>query len=38
LEKFHRWLGFVQGVLWGHGICDLDELREQTRQVTHAAA
>jgi hypothetical protein len=37
LEKFHRWLGFVQGVLWGHGIFDLDELREQTRQVTHAA-
>ena len=36
LTKFHRWLGFVQGVLWVHGIFSLDELREDTRKATHA--
>lgn len=26
-EKFMRWLGFVQGVLWDHGVYTLDELK-----------
>jgi hypothetical protein len=37
LMKFHRWLGFVQGVLWVHCIFNLDELREDTRKATHAS-
>ena len=33
LEKLNRWLGFVQGVLWKDCFFDLDELRDQTRQI-----
>lgn len=28
LEKAHRWLGFVQGVLWVSGLYSIEELRE----------
>jgi hypothetical protein len=30
-EKLNRWLGFIQGVLWSHGIYSVDELREHNR-------
>jgi hypothetical protein len=30
-EKFARWLGFVQGVLWMEGLYSIDELREHNR-------
>lgn len=30
LEKANRWLGFVQGILWTHGYCDL-KLKESVR-------
>ncbi len=32
-EKFHRWLGFVQGVMWESGIYTIDQFREQTRRA-----
>lgn len=32
-EKFHRWLGFAQALLWVTGAYDLDQLREQTRNI-----
>ena len=31
VEKAHRWLGFVQGVLWAEGIFTIDEMREHNR-------
>jgi hypothetical protein len=34
-EKFCRWLGFVQGVLWNHDYVTIDELRYQTRDLTY---
>jgi hypothetical protein len=30
-EKAHRWLGFVQGVLWTQGIFTIDQLRDDNR-------
>ncbi len=30
-EKAHRWLGFLQGVLWMRGYASLDELRDMNR-------
>lgn len=32
LEKFMRWLGFFQGVLWQRGWFTLDELKEHNRE------
>ena len=29
--KAHRWLGFLQGILWARGYCSLDELRDMNR-------
>lgn len=29
LEKKFRWLGFVQGVLWAHGIQTIEESKKQ---------
>ncbi len=31
IEKAHRWLGFLQGVLWMRGYASLDELRDMNR-------
>lgn len=31
-EKFMRWLGFMQGVLWTQGVYTLDELKNHNRQ------
>ena len=31
MEKVFRWLGFIQGFLWGQGIYTLDELKEHNR-------
>ena len=28
IEKAHRWLGFIQGVLWKEGAFTLNDLRE----------
>jgi hypothetical protein len=33
-EKAHRWLGFIQGVLWMTGVFTLDELKEHSRQCS----
>ncbi|MBD3261785.1 MAG: hypothetical protein GF334_09005 [Candidatus Altiarchaeales archaeon] len=30
-EKFNRWLGFAQAVLWVYGQYSLDELRDHNR-------
>jgi exonuclease I len=30
VEKAMRWLGFLQGALWSHGYCTLDELRQHS--------
>ncbi len=27
MEKAFRWLGFIQGCLWSHGIYTIDEMR-----------
>jgi hypothetical protein len=32
-ERAMRWFGFLQGVLWAHGIYAVNELREQNRAV-----
>lgn len=31
IEKVHRWLGFIQGILWTQGIFTINEMREQNR-------
>lgn len=33
-EKAHRWLGFIQGVLWMAGVFSLDELKEHSRRCS----
>lgn len=30
-EKAMRWLGFVQGALWAHGLAPIDELKNMNR-------
>lgn len=30
-QKLNRWLGFVQGALWAHGMATIDQLRDDTR-------
>lgn len=30
-EKFFRWLGFIQGILWSFGIYSLNDLRDHNR-------
>ncbi len=32
-NKFSRWLGFVQGVLWTTGIYCIDELKDHNRSA-----
>jgi hypothetical protein len=27
-QKVHRWVGFMQGVLWAHGSFSMNEMRE----------
>ena len=31
-EKFMRWVGFMQGVLWQRGLFTLEELKEHNKQ------
>jgi hypothetical protein len=33
-EKAHRWLGFIQGVLWMAGVFTLDELKEHSHKCS----
>lgn len=33
-EKAHRWLGFIQGVLWLSGVYTLDELKEHSHKCS----
>jgi hypothetical protein len=33
-EKFMRWLGFMQGVLWNNGIYTLDQLKDHNRPTS----
>lgn len=33
-EKAHRWLGFIQGVLWMAGRFTLDDLKEHSRKCS----
>jgi hypothetical protein len=32
-EKFHRWLGFVQGCMYMIGMRTIDRLRDETREA-----
>lgn len=32
-DKFNRWLGFVQGVLWTGGVYTIDQMRDHTRPL-----
>lgn len=32
-EKANRWLGFVQGILWAHGYCDIKTMKEHNRDI-----
>ena len=34
-EKFMRWLGFMQGVLWACGVYTINDLQQQNRGVAH---
>jgi hypothetical protein len=31
IEKAFRWLGFIQGVLYAHGLATVDELKNMNR-------
>lgn len=31
MEKAFRWLGFIQGVLWSHGLFTLNDLKNHLR-------
>lgn len=31
IDKAHRWLGFLQGILWTQGIFSIDEMRAHNR-------
>lgn len=31
IEKAFRWLGFIQGVLWSHGVYSINEMRNHNR-------
>ena len=31
IEKFFRWLGFVQGVLWSERLYTIEELKDHNR-------
>ncbi len=33
IDKFNRWLGFIQGIFWNNGMYSIAELREQTRSI-----
>ena len=32
-EKAHRWLGFIQSILWSQGKLTIDELRQDVMRV-----
>lgn len=27
MDKANRWIGFIQGVLWSHGVMTIDQMR-----------
>ena len=31
-DKYNRWLGFMQGVLWAFEIKTIDEMRKEVRE------
>lgn len=31
LDKAQRWLGFLQGILWTHGIYSIEDMRNHNR-------
>jgi hypothetical protein len=33
IEKANRWLGFVQGVLWANGYCDIKSMKEHNKPI-----
>ena len=33
LTKKHRWLGYIQGIMVSHGILDVVEERDSTREI-----
>jgi hypothetical protein len=33
-EKFMRWLGFMQGVLWAEGLYTIEQLKDHNRPTT----
>ncbi len=34
-EKINRWLGFIQGALWAHGLMSIDDLRDVNLTAKH---
>lgn len=38
IEKFNRWLGFVQGVFWMTGVYTLDEMKTHNRTFVHSSS
>lgn len=36
-DKTGRWLGFIQGVLFSHGLLDVNAERDRTRALFHQA-
>ena len=37
IDKISRWLGFIQGILYAHNLLDINEERDITRPLIHAA-
>jgi len=35
LDKAFRWLGFLQAILWTHGIFSIDDMRNHIRAAGH---
>jgi low affinity Fe/Cu permease len=32
-EKAMRWLGFIQGALWSHGIYSIEEMKQHNKPI-----
>jgi hypothetical protein len=31
MAKANRWIGFIQGVLWSHGVMTIDQMRQHNK-------
>lgn len=34
-DKYHRWLGFIQGLLFAADVRTIDEMRDDVRRYSH---